>query len=220
MLETAWTYDTIPRVVLVTSGYHYGTKLDRKLINPSNGLRLYGHQDHFTQSATVQITQLNLSIKNGKDFIRRQPVHAHELKTQNSSYLLNCLVFFAQALNDGLRQKPIIVNGVDPGFVMSGRLEVRNQMVRTAEEGSRPMIRAAVGGEKKDEPRGAFISSVSQEEPRDYANSQEGLVAQNKIWSELNGLRNDLIEELIKIEPKVQQNLRECVTLYNSVAPN
>lgn len=55
-------------------------------------------------------------------------------------------------------------------------------MVRTAEEGSRPMIRAAVGGEKKDEPRGAFISSVSQEEPRDYANSQEGLVAQNKIW--------------------------------------
>ncbi|KAH9479738.1 Short chain dehydrogenase FGM9 [Psilocybe cubensis] len=218
MLETARVHNTTPRVVLVTSGYHYGAKLDSKLIDAPNALRTYGHRDHFTQRIPK------------KSFDGSQVYAETKL----------LVIFFTRALNDRLRHKPIIVNTVDPGFVKSGLRRnlggilgfvirmMEKLMVRTAEEGSRPMIWAAVGAEeKKDELRGAFISSVSQvEETSDYSNSREGFIAQNKLWVNLNAhiltsinsasLKENLVEELMQINPGIQQTSQECLTPYNN----
>lgn len=109
-----------------------------------------------------------------------------------------------------------------------------NTIARTAEEGSRSLVWAIVGGEeKRDELRGAFISTVAKvDETSDYAVSKEGSVAQDKLWVSLCSRfstcvptlltmrvgwfnQNNLIEELTNIEPRVQRIVQEHLTPHS-----
>lgn len=98
-------------------------------------------------------------------------------------------------------------------------------LARTTEEGSRQLVWAAIGHEeKKDELRGAYISLAEVSEPSDFVLSEQGSVAQDKIWVGLHLLRcpmsmisislimppqDNLIDELTKIEPKVQDIVKD-----------
>ena len=104
-------------------------------------------------------------------------------------------VFFARELSERLRDKPLIVNTVDPGFCHSEL--ARNMtgigawtmwlrkllLARTTEQGSRQLIWACIGGKDNvDQLRGAYISSMAIREPSDSVVSEEGKRAQDKLW--------------------------------------
>jgi NAD(P)-dependent dehydrogenase (short-subunit alcohol dehydrogenase family) len=190
LLGTAQKYNTTPRLVVVSSGMHYWTKFEKRLIDAPNPFQLYAHQEHMDELKGDQ----------------RYPI----------TKLLN--VLFTRALNDRLHRKPLIVNSVCPGYCYSAfrrnftglralfdRL-MEMALARSTEEGSRNLVWAAIGAEeKKDELRGAFISLAQVSEPSDYVIGEEGKVAEEKLW-------DNLIEELIKVEPKVQQIVKEYLT--------
>ena len=104
-------------------------------------------------------------------------------------------VFFARGLSERLRDKPIIVNAVNPGFchsslrrnitgIMALPMRLWELMVaRSTEQGGRQLIWACIGGKDNiDQLRGAYISSMHVQEPSDSVVSEEGKHAQTKLW--------------------------------------
>ena len=104
-------------------------------------------------------------------------------------------VFFARGLSDRLRDKPLIVNAVNPGFCHSELqrnttgiralfvLLFKKLLARTTEEGSRQLIWACIGGKDNiDQLRGAYVSLAQLQEPSDSVISEEGKGAQDKLW--------------------------------------
>ena len=109
------------------------------------------------------------------------------------SIVLN--VFFARGLSERLRDKPLIVNTVNPGFCYSGLQRnatglrawslwlMQIVLARTSEQGSRQLIWACIGGKDSlDQLHGAYISSMQVQEPSDVVVSEEGKRAQSKLW--------------------------------------
>ena len=104
-------------------------------------------------------------------------------------------IFFTRGLSEGLYDKPLIVNAVDPGFCHSALTRnakglgkwfielMKVLLARTAEQGSRQLIWACIGGKDNiDQLRGAYISSMQVREPSDFVVSEEGKRAQTKLW--------------------------------------
>jgi len=106
-------------------------------------------------------------------------------------------LLLVRALAQRLENTPIIVNTVTPGFCYSNLRESLSGIVyylslilealfaNTAEEGSRQIILGATygsGGEEEEKLRGAYIQYDSIAEPSDWAISEEGKKAQDKLW--------------------------------------
>ena len=104
-------------------------------------------------------------------------------------------VFFARGLSERLRDKPLIVNAVNPGFCHSAfrrnwkglkawlAWPIETLLARTTEQGSRQLIWACIGGKDSiDQLRGAYISSMRVQESSDFVVSEEGKRAQTKLW--------------------------------------
>jgi hypothetical protein len=87
----------------------------------------------------------------------------------------------------------VIVTMVNPGFCHSELLRdakgiagtimlFMNRILGfTAEEGSRQLVWAAVGGEP-DKLRGEYISGCQTEEVADFVLSPQGVKAENQLW--------------------------------------
>lgn len=109
-------------------------------------------------------------------------------------------VLFARAFTHHLPPgSPLIVTCVNPGFCVS---EIRRNLVgghrlftslleavvgRTAEQGSRQILWAALGpdasqGELAKDMQGAYVSASMVKEPSDFVISDEGKVAEERIW--------------------------------------
>ncbi|RXW16955.1 hypothetical protein EST38_g8899 [Candolleomyces aberdarensis] len=125
------------------------------------------------------------------------------------------IVFFARSLAELLKDTPVIVNCVNPGLCKSELRRsfsgIRSIMVnllekalaRTAEEGSRQFVWAAVGGpDDVDLLRGAYINIYEVEEPSDDVLGEEGKRRQDKLWA-------DLIEELSKVDGRVKEIVQD-----------
>ena len=108
-------------------------------------------------------------------------------------------VFFARELSERLRDKSLIVNAVNPGFCQSAfrrnwkglrawlAWPVEILLARTADQGSRQLIWACIGGKDDiDQLRGAYISAMQVLEPSDFVVSEEGKRAQTKLWVNIN----------------------------------
>ena len=104
-------------------------------------------------------------------------------------------VFFTRGLSERIRDKPLIVNAVNPGLCHSELARhftgiggwymwLRKLLLaRTTEQGSRQLIWACIGGKDNiDQLRGAYISSMQVREPSDSVVSEEGKRAQAKLW--------------------------------------
>ena len=56
-------------------------------------------------------------------------------------------------------------------------------LARTAEEGSRQLIWAAIGGVGREfELRGGYVNRANLQEVSDYALSDEGAAVQTRVW--------------------------------------
>ena len=104
-------------------------------------------------------------------------------------------VFFARGLSERLRDKPLIVNAVNPGLCHSELTRnttglkalpvwlIKKILARTTEQGGRQLIWACIGGKDNiNYLRGAYISSMHVQEPSDSVVSEEGKGAQDKLW--------------------------------------
>jgi retinol dehydrogenase-12 len=110
-------------------------------------------------------------------------------------------LFFVRGLSERLRDKPVIVNAVNPGFCHSALRRNITGLValpmrlwelvlaRSTEQGGRQLIWACIGGKDNiDQLRGAYISSMKVQEPSDSVVSEEGKLAQTKLWVNSNRL--------------------------------
>ncbi|KAF9448402.1 short-chain dehydrogenase [Macrolepiota fuliginosa MF-IS2] len=183
VLETAKQHGTIPRIVIVSSEVHYWTKLEDKVLDSPNAFEVLGSKEYCTP--------------------RIMKVRYFDSK------LLN--VFFTRALSNRIKDRPAIVNTVNPGLCYS---ELRRNMTslasrlfefvfaRTAEQGSRQLIWAAVGTPKGDEGaldnlKGAYISLADIHLPSDFVLGEEGKKREDKLW-------DDLISTLEKVDPRIR----------------
>ena len=110
-------------------------------------------------------------------------------------------VFFSRALADRLAfNTPLVTTAVDPGFCRSelGRSVVglrdkiafwlmNRLLARTAEEGSRQLLYAALGPDGKEGDhvntlKGTYMYSGAATEPSDYVLSKVGKETQDRIW--------------------------------------
>jgi retinol dehydrogenase-12 len=105
-------------------------------------------------------------------------------------------VFFVRELTKRLpANSPVIVTAVNPGFCKSQLMRslspvhhILNKigetlLARTAEEGSRQLVWAAIGGAGREfELRGAYVNKADLQEVSDYALSDEGAAVQTRLW--------------------------------------
>jgi retinol dehydrogenase 12 len=105
-------------------------------------------------------------------------------------------IFFVRELTKKLpANSPVIVTAVNPGYCKSQLARylspvqrilskiVEALLARTAEEGSRQLVWAAVGSAGREfELRGGYVSMANLQEVSDYALSDEGAVVQTRLW--------------------------------------
>ncbi|PPQ80665.1 hypothetical protein CVT25_001627 [Psilocybe cyanescens] len=208
MVDTANMYETTPRIVVVTSEVHHWAKIDNAIFNAPNPLELYGSKEQFTPKI-----QANRYV---------------ETKLMN--------IFFARALSERLQSQikskdnsgtgagthNIIVNSVNPGYCLSNLRAnfsgprawfdwfMEKALARTAEEGSRQVVWAALGGEEGGGDgdcamRGAYVSNAQITEPSDYVIEEEGRKVQDILW-------DNTLEELGKVDAEVGRIAKEYLT--------
>ena len=125
--------------------------------------------------------------------VRKQPLFAR-LADSERFPVLN--VFFVLELTKRLpSNSPVIVIAANPGLCKSQlkrNLPFPRRMAHsimelllahTAEEGSRQLVWAAVGGAgRESELRGGFVSGADLQEVSEYVLSDEGAVVQTRLW--------------------------------------
>lgn len=177
-----------PRIVVVSSDLHYSASLSKEMAETDKVLRKLSDKDYCTSKVISD----------------RYPL----------SKLLN--VLFVRGLTKKLpANSPIIVTAVNPGYCKSqlGRhVSFTTRLVmaimaallgRTTEEGSRQLVWAAIGGAGREfELRGGYVSMAGIKEVSDYVLSDDGAVAQRRIWEES-------VEILSQVDPKFESIVRE-----------
>ncbi|KXN88992.1 WW domain-containing oxidoreductase [Leucoagaricus sp. SymC.cos] len=177
MFDTAKKFRTTPRLVIVSSDVHFWTTLEDKAIKSSNTLKLLSDKEYCTPKI-FRVRYLD-------------------------SKLLN--VFFARALNSHLKDQSIIVNTVNPAFCYSelrrGRTGIGNSLfewlfARTAEEGSRQLVFAAVGVPEGpgglETLKGGYIHMSRVTEPSDFVLGEDGKKREDKLWDDLLAILRDV----------------------------
>ncbi|KII92883.1 hypothetical protein PLICRDRAFT_134861 [Plicaturopsis crispa FD-325 SS-3] len=187
MERTAKAHSTAPRLVIVSSSMHYWTSITDDVRKSPNILEKLNDEKYCTPSVMADRYSVSKLLE----------------------------VFFTRALNDHLGTSPVVVDVVCPGFCYS---ELRREpeysslfnrifewlFAQTAEEGSRNLVYAAIGGKDAD-LRGEFVANSKLQEISDFALSAEGSEVQGRLWDEL-------IEILSKASPKISGIVDEHLT--------
>ncbi|KAF6753523.1 short-chain dehydrogenase [Ephemerocybe angulata] len=124
------------------------------------------------------------------------------------------VIFFTQSLAELLKDTPVIVNTVNPGYCYSELSRtytgikvvvewvIKKILGRSTENGSRQLVYAAVGGaEDPDRLRGAYLNLYAVNEPSDHMLGEEGKSRRDKLWK-------DLIYELTRVDSRVRDIVR------------
>ncbi|TFK39465.1 short-chain dehydrogenase [Crucibulum laeve] len=175
----------LPRMLQTAkNGSSLNSTLEDALINSDKPLRTFGSKEYCTKSVMGS-------------------------RRYYDTKLLN--VLFTRALSDRLQTNSLIVNTVNPGFcyselrrgiqggiIAAAAWTMERTMAHTAEEGSRQLVWAAVGGnDQLDDLRGAFINNLEVCEAGDFIISDKGKSVQEKLWL-------DLVDELSAIDSRVR----------------
>ncbi|KAJ6590425.1 hypothetical protein DFH09DRAFT_1139361 [Mycena vulgaris] len=181
MHKTAKEHSTVPRIVVVSSGMHYWSTIEKPLSEDPALLKTMGGAEYSTKNMNARYPHTKL---------------------------LN--VFFIRALNAHLPPAtPLIVNAVDPGYCYSelrrsltGIRAVLDYLMErllafTAEEGSRNLVWAALAHQADpDKLRGEYVAVSHVQEVSDFVLSAQGAKLQDRIWDEM-------VEILAKVDPRV-----------------
>ncbi|KAF8350272.1 hypothetical protein F5887DRAFT_423189 [Amanita rubescens] len=190
MIETARNHSVTPRMVVVSSGVHYWAKFDRQVMENHEPLKTLGSKDY----CTTEVMERRYA----------------------DTKLLN--VLFVRALADRLRNSPVIVDAVDPGYAISelcsrGKfhglrlltLYIMDLLLAiSTEKGSRRLVWGALGGTEDEEKlRGAFVRCSRVSEPSDFVISDQGQEAQERIWKETLDILSKVDSSISSISTQV-----------------
>ncbi|KAF5326181.1 hypothetical protein D9611_000369 [Ephemerocybe angulata] len=184
LVETSMKYPGArPRIVVVSSELHYNVSLPERAYD--EGQSAFEHLNSREYCAAIMPGATRYS----------------------ETKLLN--VFFTLSLSELLKETPVVVNTVTPGYCYSDLARnasaaqaqadriAKAILGRSTEKGARQLVYAAVGGEEKiDTLRGAYINLHKADEPGDYVLGEEGKKRRDKLW-------NDLVLELSKVDGRV-----------------
>ncbi|KAF7335675.1 WW domain-containing oxidoreductase [Mycena venus] len=212
MIQTAEKYSTLPRLVIVSNEVHYWVEIEKSVCENPDMFRTFGRSEYCTKK------EHGLAIHAHEAYaFQNLPAFSPPLTEFALGIVLN--VFFARALNDRLPPStPLIVNTVNPGLCKTEIMReakgiqafvaalLQRILAFTAEEGSRQLVWAAVGGQPQN-LRGQYITSSHVSEVSDFALGPQGIKAQNQLWDEL-------VDILGEVDPRV------TVTVNNYLAPN
>ncbi|EKM54522.1 uncharacterized protein PHACADRAFT_258430 [Phanerochaete carnosa HHB-10118-sp] len=196
LVKAAQEHKSNSRLALVTSEMHFTTRVDDELKSAPKGiLRTLSDPEYVTPER----------------FSARYP----ETKMFN--------VMFARALAEHLPAAvPVVPDSVNPGFCytelrrnlwLSRRLMMAVMdftLGRSAEQGARQLVHAALGPDGKDGEhiqfmRGAYVSCNAVHEPSDFVISKEGHEVQERIWRET-------IDILAEASPDIRRIVKEYCT--------
>jgi len=135
------------------------------------------------------------------------PKEARMLDRYNVSKMIEVLVCRALAANEMKEAYPVTLNFLTPGLCYSGLVKetgfvgavvstLKFLFARTTEVGSRTLVHAALAG---SETHGQYLADAKITKPSKLVLSEEGKVAQEKVWGELK-------VKLEKIQPGILQN--------------
>ncbi|KAI0344674.1 NAD(P)-binding protein [Trametopsis cervina] len=197
LARAAEQHESYSRLVVVTSSMYSRAQIDEKLLSAPEGI--------LATLSDAECSSGNGTMTNRYSQTKRQVFN----------------IFFTRAFAQHLgSHSPIIATAVNPGFCVSnirrnlpltmriGDKIAEMLMARTAEQGARQIIWAALGPDGKDGPhvgqtmRGAYVSTGQTWEPSDFVISREGLEVQENVWHET-------IRILSKINPLVQANVEK-----------
>lgn len=144
-------------------------------------------------------------------------------------------VFFVRALNQHAGpQTPVIIDTVNPGYCLTefsrhtpeerkGASRASGLVPHTAEEGSRTLLYAALGG-KNEEMRGAYVEQVREvREPSNFIVDEQGVKIQERLWvsfrcwnckdvtltSDYVCLQGETVQLLAKSTPDVEATVKQ-----------
>ncbi|KAF5325729.1 hypothetical protein D9611_000467 [Ephemerocybe angulata] len=182
LVETGKKYGTRPRIAIVSSSVHYWVEFDDSVYDAESSWQVLSTEKHFAEVLKTD---------------QRYP----------ETKLLN--IFFAQSLADLLKDTPVVVDTLNPGYcyselrtVFSGIQAVVDWIMErllawTTEQGSRQLVYGALGGsDKLDQINGAYLELHQVVEPSDHVIGYEGKKRRDKLWS-------DLVRELSKVDGRV-----------------
>jgi hypothetical protein len=204
ILETAQKFGGRPRIVIVASEVHYFTSLDdAQVINATSSFQALSAKEfctpEYVSTAFLTFTLANYATPTGK--------WMPDTSILNVSLLMGLMlfcrthipsvlnIFFTRSLASLLKDTPVIVDAVNPGFCrselareMSGMGGVliwlmHTLLARTTEQGGRQLVYAAVGSsEDPDRLHGGYINLHKVDEPSDYVLGDAGNKRQEKLW--------------------------------------
>ncbi|KAL1742110.1 hypothetical protein HDZ31DRAFT_43983 [Schizophyllum fasciatum] len=202
MVRTSRERHTLPRLVIVSSAGHYLVPpWSKDVFDQPEILKALSDQEEFEILQRYQASKCTAVSPS-----LRLPV------TYDLSLVYT--VLFPRALNERLRatHPTVIVNAVDPGMCATTiNRDTPSLGIRiayavfsvSAEVGSREIVRAALGGSERAESlRGAYISRGVVREPADLVLSEQGRIAQDRIWREIVAIGK-------KVEPRIGEIVKE-----------
>lgn len=200
--RAAAEHGSTSRLVIVTSGMHHLGKFDEEVLATPGLLQALNQERYCTPKVMnnrYPISKCKTSLMSG--------IVKKAFSLTHFDTVLNVLFTRALAEHQTESNSSIIVTTVTPGFCIT---DVRRNMglgnrvgsklmewtiARTAEQGARQLLWAALGPDGKDGPQtralnGAYVSAASVCEPSDWVVSKEGHDVQERIWVSSSSVKN------------------------------
>ncbi|KAI0812412.1 hypothetical protein BC629DRAFT_1589185 [Irpex lacteus] len=189
LVKAAEQNSSTSRLVIVGSETHFWTKFDSDLINSDVGILKRLNDKEYCTSTVMFHRYFHSKLLNTL-FTRALATH-----------LSRSVPIAAASVNPGMCSSELGRNR--PGIEQAIGAIMRALLGRTAEQGARQLVWAALGPDGKEGPHvkqtmhGAYVSIAEVREPSDFVISKEGWEAQEKVW-------NETIDILSEIEPSVR----------------
>ncbi|KAI9777898.1 MAG: hypothetical protein M1816_004387 [Peltula sp. TS41687] len=177
--ETATRFNTLPRLVVVSSEVSFLTSFNER--KSPNILQTLNDQSTANMDDRYPISKL-LEVFLVRELARRTD------RSGKPDVVINCL-------NPGFCQSELSrgVSGIR-GLIMTVEKAV---LARTTEAGSRTLVHAAAGGK---ETHGSYMSNAKVARPAPLVLSPDGVEAQKRVWAEV-------MEKLEAIQPGIAENI-------------
>ncbi|KAJ3528297.1 hypothetical protein NMY22_g9472 [Coprinellus aureogranulatus] len=184
MTSTATTYNTHPRIVVVSSDMHYWAKIDdRHLTSPEGAFKSLNAESFQSAPRYMQTKLLNVFfVRSLASLLSRTPIIVNAV---NPGY----------CISDMRRDVK--------GFQAYFHSFMEKLLAYTTEEGARQLVWAALGGkEDVDKLRGAYVSTMKVDAPADFVTAESGKEKEDKLWA-------DLIRVLTEVDGRVADIVKQ-----------
>ncbi|KAI0092207.1 hypothetical protein BDY19DRAFT_990939 [Irpex rosettiformis] len=194
LVKASKLHDSCSRLVVVSSEVHCWASFDDELMN-TNILATLSDKEYCTPERMAHHYEASKLLN-----VLFTRAFSHHLSPSYSSSLIPDVVNPGLCVSELARNAPL---------AFKIRIKILHTLfARTAEQGARQVVWAALGPDGKDGPHvqqtmgGEYVSIAQIRQPSDFVVSRTGWEAQEKIW-------NETIDILSNVEPSVRTIVAE-----------